>query len=74
MAGGTREYVERARKLVDVLSEDALRAAVSYLEFLAYLEDEPPLTAEEREAVMRFHAGDVSHLVSEDDVWAGRVR
>jgi hypothetical protein len=64
----------RARRLFDALSEEGRRAALSYLEFLAYVEEaEPPLTEGEREAVARFRAGEVSHLIPAEDVWAGKV-
>jgi hypothetical protein len=64
----------RAQRLLEALSEDSRRAALSYLEFLAFEEEaEPPLTSEEREALRRFRDGDVSHLIPADDVWAGKV-
>ena len=64
----------RATRLLEALSEESRRAALSYLEFLAFAEEaEPPLTAEETAALARFRAGEVSHLVPAADVWAGKV-
>jgi hypothetical protein len=64
MAAPLTRETERALRLLEGLSPQARFAALSYLEYLAALEEsEPPLTPEERAAALRFRSGDVSGLV-----------
>ncbi len=69
MASAAEQDVERAAELLRHLSGQARQAALSYLEYLAFVEEsEPPLSAEERDAIVRFRRGDVSGLVPADQV------
>jgi hypothetical protein len=72
MAAPLTRETERALRLLEGLSPEARFAALSYLEYLAALDEpEPPLTVEEREAILRFRGGDVSGLVPASGVWPG---
>lgn len=72
MAAPLTRETERALRLLEGLSPEARYAALSYLEYLAALDEpEPPLTDEEREAIARFREGDLSGLVPANEVWPG---